>query len=181
MKPGIHKKISKLMSYALRHQPEALGLELDDEGWVATHQLISGLNKKIPEINLTMLEEVVRTNDKKRFAFSGDQTKIRASQGHSIAVDLHLIKKEPPQVLYHGTVSKSLDKIKKEGLHKMSRQHVHLSSNIATAKNVGGRRGQPVILMINASQMHRNGIAFYQSENGVWLTDHVPPGYLQDH
>ncbi len=178
MKSDLNKKISKLMSYALRHHPAHLELELDAEGWVATTDLIAGLRQQVPTIDLPLLKEVVETNDKQRFTFNTDQTKIRANQGHSIEVELQLTPKEPPQLLYHGTVAKFLPTIEKDGLKKMSRQHVHLSPDIPTAKNVGTRRGHPIILTILAAQMHQDGIPFYESKNGVWLVDHVPSNYL---
>ena len=174
-----HRKISKLMSFALRHDPSHLGLKLDPEGWTYTTELLAGLNRKRLPVDMKLLEEVVATNDKKRFSFNEDKTKIRANQGHSIAIDLQLVPKVPPEVLYHGTVERFLESITTEGLKKMGRQHVHLSADYSTAQNVGGRRGRPIILFIDAVQMHEDGHSFFQSDNGVWLTDHVPPKYVK--
>ena len=174
-----NKHIGKLMSLALRHQPDVLQLELDKQGWVHVTDLLKGLNRKGIRIDRARLNEIVETNDKKRYAFSEDGLKIRANQGHSIKVELNLIKQEPPYTLYHGTVGKFMQNINEKGLLKMSRQHVHLSATKDTATAVGSRRGRPVILKINAKEMHENGFDFYCSENGVWLTEHVPPEFFE--
>lgn len=172
------KQISKFLSYILRHHPESIGLELDTEGWADVEELLQKSNLKYPELTRELLDVVVSTNEKKRFAFSENGDKIRASQGHSINIELNLQTQEPPEFLYHGTVEKFLQTIKTEGLKKMSRQHVHLSSDKDTAVNVGSRRGKPVVLVINAGQMQQKGYAFYLSANGVWLTDHVPVQFI---
>jgi putative RNA 2'-phosphotransferase len=126
-----------------------------------------------------LLQQVVDTNDKKRFALSADGSKIRASQGHSVAVELGLPPQEPPEMLYHGTATRSLDSIRATGLHSASRQHVHLSADEATAVKVGQRHGKPVVLRVRAGAMHRAGLEFFLSANGVWLTDQVPPEYIE--
>lgn len=174
----IHKRISKMMSYALRHNPSSLHLHLDDKGWCSTEELIKNMQKKGIDVDFKRLEEVVSTNDKQRFSFDTTKQKIRANQGHSIQVNVELKTETPPHTLYHGTVSKFMDSIRKEGLLKMSRQHVHLSQTKDTAIQVGSRRGKPIILKINAYQMHQDGYIFYLSENNVWLTDQVPPHYI---
>lgn len=173
-----HKHISKFLSLVLRHRPEQIGLQLDANGWADVDELIERLNAHDTPLDFELLEEIVVTNDKQRFAFNADLTKIRASQGHSIAVDLALQPVQPPGKLYHGTVATFIDAIKVNGLQKMSRQHVHLSSDEATAIKVGSRRGKPVILTIDAAGMHADGFLFYLSENGVWLTDQVPVAYI---
>ena len=173
------KKISKFLSFILRHNPGFINLELDENGWAATNELIEKMSVEGSVITLEEIEEIVDTNDKKRFAFSPDRTKIRASQGHSLSVDLDLEPAVPPEYLYHGTVDKFINQIKQEGLQKMDRQHVHLSGDRETAGKVGGRRGKPVILTILASEMHKAGLPFYISHNGVWLCDAVPVQYIQ--
>ncbi len=178
MKTNI-KHISKLMSLVLRHDPSVLGITLDKNGWASVDELILGINKKGKEIDHDFLVEVIETNNKKRFAFNEDKTKIRASQGHSISVDVELDEEVPPSILYHGTVDKFLDLIMDGGLKKMSRQHVHLSHEMATATNVGSRRGKPVILTIDSGKMHQDGVKFYKSANGVWLVDSVEPKYIK--
>jgi putative RNA 2'-phosphotransferase len=171
-----HKKtVSKFLSLILRHSPETIGLQLDQNGWADVDELMS---KSSVHFTSEELEEVVETNDKQRFAFNADHTKIRASQGHSIDIDLALQPQQPPEFLFHGTVAKFLEAIKKDGLQKMSRQHLHLSHDRQTAEKVGSRRGIPVILNISSGQMHRDGILFFLSDNGVWLTDHVPAQYI---
>jgi putative RNA 2'-phosphotransferase len=172
------KHISKFMSLVLRHKPEEIGLALDENGWANVDELIDKLNKKGIKADLSVINQVVETNNKKRFAFNEDQTKIRASQGHSITVELNLEKKIPPAILYHGTAVKHLDSILNSGLQKQSRQHVHLSATAETAKAAGGRHGKPVILLINAQAMYEAGFIFYLSENNVWLTDAVPIEYI---
>jgi putative RNA 2'-phosphotransferase len=172
------KSIGKFLSLILRHQPELIGVTLDENGWTDVDELIAQMNANGHPLSFEELEEIVDTNDKQRYAFSLDGTKIRASQGHSVDISLGLDPTTPPEYLYHGTVSKFLDSIKKEGLQRMSRQHLHLSRDLETAVKVGSRRGNPVILNISSGQMHRDGFLFYISDNGVWLTDHVPAQYI---
>lgn len=175
-----HKKsISKFLSLILRHSPQTVQIQLDENGWANVDELITKCAKQKHIFTFKELEEVVATNDKKRFIFNEDKTKIRANQGHSIAIDLALQPQTPPDYLYHGTVSKFLNDIKKDGLLKMSRQHVHLSAEKETAIKVGSRRGLPVILIVQSSKMHQDGYSFYLSENGVWLTDHIPSNYIE--
>ena len=173
------KQTSKLLSLLLRHQPQAAGLTLDEAGWADVEELIEKVSLTYYSIDLALLQEVVVTNDKQRFAFNQDQTRIRASQGHSLPVDLALAPTDPPNTLYHGTATTFLDLIRKEGLNRMSRQHVHLSAEAATARQVGSRHGTPVILAINAQKMLQDGFNFYRSDNGVWLTEQVPVQYIQ--
>ncbi|MBW1294584.1 RNA 2'-phosphotransferase [Aquimarina litoralis] len=174
-----NKQISKFLSLILRHNPGKIGLVLDENGWADVNELLEKANKDRHQLTLEILKEVVVTNDKKRFAFNDDETKIRANQGHSVKVDLEYTPIEPPEFLYHGTVGKFREAIKKQGLLKMSRHHVHLSEERETATRVGARRGVPIILSVRSGEMHRNGIKFYQSDNGVWLTDNVPPEYIE--
>jgi putative RNA 2'-phosphotransferase len=174
----ITKGISKLLSYILRHSPETIGLKLDENGWADVNELIAKFDLYDKRIDFELLDYIVENNDKKRFAFNDDKTRIRASQGHSIAVELNLNQAEPLAYLYHGTIEKFLSDIKSQGLEKMTRQHVHLSADRETANKVGGRRGKPVILTINSGAMHRAGYKFYLSANNVWLTDVVPVEYI---
>jgi putative RNA 2'-phosphotransferase len=174
----ITKGISKLLSFILRHSPETIGLKLDENGWAEVSALIAKFDLYDRRIDFELLEYIVQNNDKKRFAFNDDKTKIRASQGHSISVELNLNETEPLAYLYHGTVERFLLDIKVQGLQKMSRQHVHLSADRETAVKVGGRRGKPIILTINSGAMHRAGYKFYLSDNNVWLTDVVPAEYI---
>lgn len=173
------KQISKFMSLVLRHKPETIGLELDENGWANVQEMIDKMNATGAEVDIELLYTIVATNDKKRFAFNEDKTMIRANQGHSIEVELDLKEVQPPALLYHGTVEKFIDSIRMEGLKKMERQHVHLSKDITTATNVGNRRGKAIVLKIDAAKMHADGFAFYLSENEVWLTDEVPVQYIQ--
>lgn len=166
------------MSLVLRHKPEVIGLTLDENGWAHVNELIEKLNANGAAADIALIKEVVATNDKKRFAFNEDQTRIRASQGHSIAVELDLKETIPPEYLYHGTAERFLESILSTGLQKQSRQHVHLSATAETAIAVGGRHGKPVVLLIKAKEMHGNGYLFYLSENNVWLTDQVPVAFI---
>ena len=172
------KQASKFLSLLLRHQPELIGLELDAGGWANVQELIAKANEKGHSLSAGLLETVVATNDKQRFAFNEDHSRIRASQGHSLEVELNIQAAEPPEYLYHGTIAAFIEAIKKEGLQKMSRQHVHLSREESTARNVGGRRGKPVILLVKALEMQQAGYLFYLSDNDVWLTEAVPPSFI---
>ncbi|MBL6447901.1 RNA 2'-phosphotransferase [Fulvivirga sp. 29W222] len=171
-------ELSKFLSLVLRHKPETIGLELDPEGWADVKELFEKMNAHRKPIDMEVLEVIVENNNKKRFRFNEDKTRIRASQGHSISIDLGYEKIEPPEVLYHGTASKNIDNILKTGLTKGSRHHVHLSLDIETAINVGQRHGKPVVLNIRARAMHNDGLHFYRSDNGVWLTESVPVQYI---
>ena len=170
-------KISKFLSLVLRHRPDMIHLTLDPQGWTSVDELIA---KARPRMHLTreLIEQTVMNNDKQRFALSEDGQRIRANQGHSIAVDLQLKPQVPSAVLYHGTTNRFLKSILQDGLKSRQRQYVHLSKDIATAVIVGRRHGEPVILQVDAAAMHEQGCEFFLSENGVWLTDHVPPQFL---
>ncbi len=171
------KKQSKFLSLILRHQPDAGGITLDANGWATTQSVLAALRAKFGAFSRTELNELVETNDKKRFAFSPHGDRIRANQGHSIEVDLKLDPKTPPAKLYHGTKQRFLGEIFAKGLVPMARQHVHLSGDLATAEVVANRRsGDSVILAIDAAAMSEQ--VFYQSDNGVWLTDRVDPKYI---
>jgi len=175
----IQAKRSKFLSLVLRHQPELIGLTLDNAGWVPVADLLNALAKAEKPLRHDELQELVTTSPKQRFTISPDGSMIRANQGHSVEVDLGLEAAAPPELLYHGTVAGPIPSIMSQGLTKQQRHHVHLSADIATARLVGSRRGAPVILEIAAGRMHEAGHAFYRSENGVWLTDIVPAGFLR--
>ena len=151
---------------------------MDESGWVDVNDLLTKLQEQGHQVTLADIVSIVEDNDKKRFTLSADMSRIKAEQGHSISVELELEQVQPPEKLFHGTVDRFLELIKKDGLKKMNRHHVHLSKDAETAIMVGGRRGDPVILVVDAMQMHRDGMVFYRSANGVWLTDHVPPSYI---
>ncbi|MGF0174800.1 RNA 2'-phosphotransferase [Streptomyces sp. Marseille-Q5077] len=170
-------KVSKYLSKHLRHQPERIGLALDEGGWVEIETLIAAATAHGFRFTREELDHVVAANDKKRFAIEG--TRIRASQGHSIDVELGLPPATPPAYLYHGTVARNLDAIRSAGLLPMNRHDVHLSADRETATRVGARRGRPVVLSVDAGTMHRDGHVFHVSANGVWLTKAVPPEYLR--
>lgn len=170
--------LSKFLSLVLRHKPEEIGLELDSEGWARIEQLIDLANISGTPLTLDTVLEIVATSDKKRFALSPDGKFIRASQGHSVAINLNLTTQEPPPTLFHGTATRFADSIQANGLLPGSRQHVHLSLTETTAIDVGSRHGKPLVIVVSASEMHRDGYEFYLSDNGVWLTSHVPPCYL---
>jgi putative RNA 2'-phosphotransferase len=172
-------KISKYLSKHLRHEPERIGLKLAPGGWVSVDQLLTACKNHSFPINPAELKEVVANNDKKRFSFDATGSLIRANQGHSVEVDLQLEAVVPPDVLYHGTGHGAVEAILREGVHKMSRHHVHLSTDIITAKKVGTRHGRPVVFTVDAAAMHEEGYTFYCSDNGVWLVDNVPPEYLR--
>lgn len=171
-------KISKALSYWLRHRPEKIGIKLEKDGWVDVQELLEKSKSEL-EFTFEELQEVVKNNDKQRFSFSEDMKKIRANQGHSADVKIDFKEIAAPPVLFHGTVSQFIDSIKKKGLIPGNRHHVHLSKDKETAEKVGSRRGAPVILNIDAMKMQDDGFKFYISENGVYLTDTVPPKYIK--
>ncbi|WP_285056646.1 RNA 2'-phosphotransferase [Pedobacter ginsengisoli] len=173
--------ISKFLSLVLRHRPELIGIELDKEGWADVNFLIQQINASGTFIDRELLDLVVETNSKKRFAFDEHKERIRASQGHSVAVDLGHSPQIPPDLLYHGTAEKSVSSILNAGLEKRERQHVHLSQDVQTATQVGGRHGKPVVLTVLAAEMQAAGHLFYLSENKVWLTDYVPVQFIRLH
>ncbi|MCJ0976024.1 RNA 2'-phosphotransferase [Pseudomonas sp. PS1] len=170
---------SKFLSYVLRHEPQAIGLQLDSEGWADIESLIAGAAKDGRTLDISLIQTVVSSSDKKRFSISDDGQRIRAVQGHSTAsVNLQHVEKEPPELLYHGTATRFLESILQQGLIAGSRHHVHLSQDIPTAIAVGQRYGKPVVLKIEALRMHQQGFKFFQAENGVWLTNHVPMSFI---
>lgn len=173
--------ISKFLSFVLRHKPEAIGLHLDSEGWAEIDDLISCASKDGVQLNPLQIIAIVDSSEKKRFALSADNSRIRAVQGHSSTqVDINYEAKLPPEFLYHGTATRFLDSIHEQGLVAGSRQYVHLSANEATAVDVGQRHGKPVVLKVAALTMHDKGFVFHQADNGVWLTKAVPKEFLKE-
>ena len=170
--------ISRFISLMLRHKPESIGITLDEHGWANVDELIEGISRT-QYFDREMLEEIVRTDEKKRYSFNEDRTLIRANQGHSIPVDVELEKTEPPEYLYHGTGEKYRESIDQQGLIPKSRLYVHLSADIETAVKVGSRHGTPVVYRVSSGLMHKNGFDFYRSVNGVWLTAKVPTQYIK--
>lgn len=171
-------QLSKFLSFVLRHKPDEIGLALNSEGWANIDELIERANAAGTEFGRADLLDVVATSDKKRFSISADGLSIRAAQGHSVTVELGLRPHEPPPILYHGTATRFVDAILSEGLKPQGRQQVHLSLDEATALSVGQRHGKPHIFKVDAGSMHGKGFKFYRADNGVWLTDHVPPEFL---
>jgi len=170
--------VSKSLSWALRHAAPRLGLTPAPGGWVNVDELLEALGRSSIAITRAELREVVDRNDKRRFSFDPGGDRIRANQGHSIRVDLQLAPRTPPSVLYHGTSLRRAARIQDEGLRRMSRHHVHLSTDIAAARLTGGRHGRPCVFSVDASAMHGSGHSFYLSANGVWLVDRVPPEFV---
>lgn len=172
-------KISKFLSLVLRHRPEIIGLCLDQYGWVVIAELIDKARKTGIILTPALIQHIVATSDKQRFTISSDGSRIRANQGHTLSVDPGLVAAEPPEILYHGTARSNLGAIRREGIKRGKRNHVHLSCNKETATKVGARHGFPIVLTVLTSKMYQNGITFFQSENGVWLTEFVAPEYVQ--
>lgn len=173
-----HQKLSVFISLILRHKPEVIGLTLDSQGYLNVNELIEGINNSGRHIDNKVLDDIVNSDNKQRYSYNEDKSKIRANQGHSISVDLGLLECRPPTHLYHGTSKKYIDSIMNMGIQKQNRLHVHLSENIETALAVGGRRGKPVIITVNSGLMYKDGYKFFRSENNVWLTDKVNNEYL---
>jgi putative RNA 2'-phosphotransferase len=172
-------RTSKFLSLVLRHEPEQIGLKLGEAGWVSVDELLQAVKASGMTLTLDQLKHIVATSDKKRFAFSEDGVRIRASQGHSVEVDLQYPQQTPPEILYHGTATRFLDGIRQHGLQRMERHDVHLSAETKVTFQVGGRHGKPALLTIHAGDMHRAGFVFRCSANGVWLVDHVPPQFIE--
>ena len=172
------RRTSRYLCLILRHKPEVIGITLDEHGWADVEALIEGVSRT-HDLDREILERIVAEDEKGRYSFNEDHTKIRANQGHSIPVDVELEQCEPPEVLYHGTGEKYVPSILQQGLVPKTRLYVHLSSDTATARTVGQRHGKPVVFLVLAGEMARSGIPFYRSRNGVWLTEAVPAGYLK--
>jgi putative RNA 2'-phosphotransferase len=172
-------KVSKYLAKHLRHRPERLGLQLEPGGWVQVDVLLAACRRADFQLSPEELVEVVTRNDKRRFSFDTAGTRIRANQGHSVDIDLQLEAVEPPSILYHGTGHTTVEAILSQGLQRMGRHHVHLSSDVGTAMKVGARHGRPAVLVIDAAGMHADGATFLRTDNEVWLTEHVPPDRLE--
>lgn len=173
-------QLGKFISLILRHKPETIGIALDEHGWADVSELLAGIQKQGINITMERLEKIVETNNKKRYSFSEDKTRIRANQGHSINVDVELKEAIPPIVLYHGTATKYMEDIYKNGILHKNRLYVHLSKDVETAINVGTRHGTPVVLEIDTKKMLDDGYKFYLSENDVWLTSDITPNYFHE-
>ncbi|MDI0267872.1 RNA 2'-phosphotransferase [Clostridioides difficile] len=172
-------RLSVFISLILRHKPETIGIKLDNYGYADVNELIGNINSTGRNINMEILEQIVKEDNKQRYSFNEDRSKIRANQGHSIKVNVELKELRPPKCLYHGTTIRFLDNIKKEGIVRKSRLYVHLSNDIDTAIKVGGRHGVPIVLKVNTEKMYEDGYKFYLSENNVWLCDHIPFKYVK--
>ncbi len=173
-------KKSKFLSLILRHQPDIIGIKLDEQGWIEVDTLLNAMQAHGEPLTRAGLEQIVAENNKKRFAFDETGTRIRASQGHSVEVSLGYEPQTPPDLLYHGTASGNVQAILAKGIERRSRHQVHLSVDTATALNVGSRHGKPVLLRILAKEMQQAGHLFYCSANGVWLTDFVPAEFISE-
>lgn len=173
------RQISKFLSLVLRHQPDKIGIPLDNAGWTSIDGLLEAMRQNGRKISRETLDQVVLTNDKQRFSISEDGTRIRASQGHSVEVELGYEPAIPPEFLLHGTPTTAVDAIRRDGLKKMQRHHVHLHADSATATTVGARRGAPVLLRIRSQEMANEGFLFFVTANEVWLTDHVPACFIE--
>lgn len=174
-------KLSKFLCRILRHQPEIIGLNIERYGaWADIDELIKKVNNNSKfRISRELLEEIVREDEKQRYKISDDGKKIRASQGHSIAVIMDMEEMQPPEILFHGTAQKNIDSIFEKGILHEKRLYVHLSKDTQTALKVGARHGKPVIFNVRAGDMYKDGHVFYLSENGVWLTEFVPKEYIE--
>ena len=171
-------KLGRFISLILRHHPEQIGITLDSEGWADTQALLDGINASGRRIDMETLERIVRENNKQRYSFNGDKSKIRANQGHSIPVEVGMQVMTPPDRLYHGTATRFLDSIKRDGIKKMSRLYVHLTKDVETAVSIGKRHGKPVVLVIDTKAMHKDGYTFRLSDNGVWQSEDIPWRYV---
>lgn len=173
------KSIGKFIAYALRHNPTAAGISLDEHGWADTGALIDSVNKNGGKLDFEGLRVLVANDGKMRFSFNADFTKIRANQGHSVAVDVQMPELQPPDELFHGTAERFLGGIEKDGICRKTRNYVHLSKNFETAVRVGARHGSVAVLTVDSAKMYADGYRFYLSVNGVWQTEHVPYCYVK--
>ena len=174
------RNTSKFISLILRHNPQVIGISLDEHGWADVKELIDGINRtEGHSLDMDTLDEIVRTDEKQRYSFNEDHSLIRANQGHSIPVDVELEEKIPPDILWHGTGEKYVSSIDAQGLIPKSRLYVHLSSDLETARKVGSRHGKPIIYEIDCRGMAEDGYHFFLSANHVWLTKEVPVRYLK--
>lgn len=177
--PDVGKRLSKMLSYWLRHRPDAAGLRIDEQGWTDVDAVLAALARSGSPAGPEQLRTMIVSNDKQRFELSPDGRRIRARQGHSVSVTLDWPSAVPPDLLYHGTVERKLEAILAEGLRPMRRHHVHLSPDLETAMNVGARRGMPVILAVKARELHASGTPFFLTANNVWLVEAVPPQFIR--
>ena len=172
--------LGRFISLVLRHDPESAGVTLDEHGWADVDGLIKGVCATGRKLDMETLERIVRENNKQRYSFNEDKTRIRANQGHSVDVDVQMQEAVPPDVLYHGTADRLLDDIREKGILKMSRRFVHLSKDMDTAEKVGARHGKPVVLVIDTAKMSADGYIFRISENGVWQSEDIPWRYVTE-
>ena len=172
------RRKSKFLSLVLRHQPDKIGISLDESGWIDVDVLLAAMKRHGKTMSRDTLEMVVETNDKQRFSFDETGTRIRANQGHSVKIELGYQAAVPPEILFHGTPRQSVDSIAREGLKKMQRHHVHLHVDEETSITVGRRRGTPVLLKVRSLEMHQAGCEFFVTPNQVWLTESVPAEYI---
>lgn len=172
-------RLSKRLSYVLRHDPGSIGVALDAAGWGEVDDVLAGLRTAGVELDRDELERLVADGTKRRFELDHDGSRIRARYGHSIPVEPAHATPAPPAVLYHGTATGTVATIRREGLRPMGRVQVHLSTEPELARQVGGRHGRPVVLAVDAAGMHRDGYALRQAAPGVWLVDEVPARYLR--
>lgn len=180
-------ELGKFISYILRHHPESINIKLDKNGYADVNELINAINSTEKYRNaLTMerLNRIVETNNKKRYSFNENHTRIRAVQGHSFHVDVAKVA-VPPTTLYHGTSRSAYESIRKQGIKKMSRDYVHLSKDVETARSVGLRhckkQSELTILIIDSKKMFADGYKFLVAENGVWLIDFIPTKYIKEY
>ena len=173
-----HRRTSRYLCLILRHKPEVIGITLDEHGWADVEALIEGVSRT-HELDREILERIVDEDEKGRYSFNEDHTKIRANQGHSIPVDVELEELAPPEILFHGTGEKYAESIDRQGLIPKTRLYVHLSDDYGTAVKVGQRHGKPVVYTVDSKRMQEDGYVFYRSVYGVWLTKEVPARYLK--
>lgn len=177
----MYTRLSKEISYALRHAPWEYELEMDEEGWVPVLQLLDALHRKNDWKRLTQedIQQMINASDKKRHEIVGDR--IRAFYGHSIPMKISKIESKPPEILYHGTARRFVKSIMDNGLSPQGRQYVHLSQDIETAQNVGKRHDdKPCILIIDALRAWNDGISFYYGNEKVWLADAISSIYIKE-
>ncbi len=167
-------KVSKYISYLLRHNPE--NLDMDNEGFVDLDELILKLQEKY-DVDKRFIKAIVNSPNPR---FEVANNKIRALYGHTVDVDSARTEDTLAAVLYHGTTLEAAARILRDGLKPMRRQWVHVSPTKDIARDVGGRRtANPVILEVDAKAARDEGIRFYKVTETVFLCSEVPPRYVK--
>lgn len=164
------KKVSIYLSLVLKYKPEYAGVTLDEYGWTNVSDLIQGVSKKYP-IDIDILEEIVYTDNRQRYQFNHNHTRIRATR-RTLNSKTDLVRSKPPENLYFVASKKQIDAIDRDGLMPKESRYVRLTDNIKPNKTAFAYR-------ISSGLMHNASFIFYRSNNGDWLTERIPRGFIE--